>query len=263
MSESINLNTASLDELITLPGVGPAIAERIVAARPFEFVEDLQGVEGIGPAFVERISGFVTLELDVSAPDAEPEPDDASAPDTDAEVEAETDSLAAEDSIPEDGLSPEAVTDDAEPDVEVMEPKEPPKAKTVTRGQAWAMSILTSFIAFVLAIVLTLGILGGINGGLRFARPGQLIEVGRQTEILNEQIHILAGDIEGLRERFSHLEGFGERVDQLDENFTIVLEQTEFLVDEMNQLRSEATEFQYFLDGLRELLSAIQPPENP
>jgi len=35
MANIVNLNTAQSDELTKLPGVGPAMAERITAARPF------------------------------------------------------------------------------------------------------------------------------------------------------------------------------------------------------------------------------------
>lgn len=45
----INLNRASLAELRNLPGIGPALAAQIVAARPYETVDDLERVAGIGP----------------------------------------------------------------------------------------------------------------------------------------------------------------------------------------------------------------------
>lgn len=48
----VNVNQASLEELQTLPGVGPVLAERIVTHReshgPFQVVEDLLDVPGIG-----------------------------------------------------------------------------------------------------------------------------------------------------------------------------------------------------------------------
>ena len=62
MANIINLNTARSDEMTKLPGVGPAMAERIAAARPFEKLEDLLNVSGIGPALLERLSPLVTTE---------------------------------------------------------------------------------------------------------------------------------------------------------------------------------------------------------
>lgn len=48
----VNINAASADELQALPGIGPAIAQKIVASRqsegPFETCEDLMRVSGIG-----------------------------------------------------------------------------------------------------------------------------------------------------------------------------------------------------------------------
>lgn len=49
----VDLARASADEIALLPGVGPALAARIVAARaarPFESIEDLARVEGVGEA---------------------------------------------------------------------------------------------------------------------------------------------------------------------------------------------------------------------
>ena len=56
---SLNLNTAGAESLQALPGIGPALAEGIVAYRqehgPFQTVEDLLRVPGIGPKRWERI----------------------------------------------------------------------------------------------------------------------------------------------------------------------------------------------------------------
>lgn len=55
----VDLNRATADELEGLPGVGPALAERIVRWRAahgrFASVDALAGVPGIGPATVERL----------------------------------------------------------------------------------------------------------------------------------------------------------------------------------------------------------------
>jgi competence protein ComEA len=61
----VDVNRASVAELTALPGIGPALAERIVAAREeggrFRSVDDLVRVSGIGPAKLERLRGAVVV----------------------------------------------------------------------------------------------------------------------------------------------------------------------------------------------------------
>jgi len=57
----VRLNQAGLRELQTLPGIGPALARRIVAARPFARVDDLLRVPGIGPKTLDRLRSRVRL----------------------------------------------------------------------------------------------------------------------------------------------------------------------------------------------------------
>ncbi|HEU4884238.1 MAG TPA: helix-hairpin-helix domain-containing protein [Longimicrobium sp.] len=58
-SAPVDVNRATADELATLPGIGPALAERIVEWRDangrFATVGELDKVPGIGPATVERL----------------------------------------------------------------------------------------------------------------------------------------------------------------------------------------------------------------
>jgi competence ComEA-like helix-hairpin-helix protein len=59
----INLNTATQEELETLPGVGSKLAQNIIAARqkkPFTSLQDLDQVSGVGPTLLEKISDRVT-----------------------------------------------------------------------------------------------------------------------------------------------------------------------------------------------------------
>ncbi len=60
-SQRVPLNSASLAELDSLPGIGPVMAQRIVDHRPFSSVEDLLRVPGVGGKTLERLRALVTL----------------------------------------------------------------------------------------------------------------------------------------------------------------------------------------------------------
>ena len=65
ISAIVNINTGTLAELDTLPGIGPAYAQAIINYRstngPFIRIEDIQKVKGIGPKTFEKLKSRITI----------------------------------------------------------------------------------------------------------------------------------------------------------------------------------------------------------
>ena len=71
----LDLNTATLRQIDSLPGIGRTVAERIIAQRetsPFRYHSDLRNVRGIGPALTARLAPLVLLAEDPPTPPASP-----------------------------------------------------------------------------------------------------------------------------------------------------------------------------------------------
>lgn len=61
ISGRVNLNSASREQLEALPRVGPALAARILAARPYRSLADLDRVKGIGPSTLSALAPLVSF----------------------------------------------------------------------------------------------------------------------------------------------------------------------------------------------------------
>jgi comEA protein len=63
--EKVNINSANVDALGSIPGIGPKIGEAIAAYREangaFSSVADLVNIEGIDAALLEKITPFLTI----------------------------------------------------------------------------------------------------------------------------------------------------------------------------------------------------------
>ncbi len=62
----ININTAGTEQFILLPGIGPALAKRIIDYRelngPFNKVDEIKHVKGVGPKKFSKIKDYLALE---------------------------------------------------------------------------------------------------------------------------------------------------------------------------------------------------------
>lgn len=63
--KKVSINFSTKEELMTLPGIGPSTAERIIAYRSenglFQFIEDVRFVKGIGEAKFNKIKDKICL----------------------------------------------------------------------------------------------------------------------------------------------------------------------------------------------------------
>lgn len=64
-TETVDINTATKEQLDTLPGVGPATADKIIEYRqtngPFKSIEDLKNVRGIGEAKFSKMQSRIRI----------------------------------------------------------------------------------------------------------------------------------------------------------------------------------------------------------
>jgi competence protein ComEA len=63
-SSLVNINTASIDELLTVTGIGESKAKAIVEYRsstPFKTIEDIMNVTGIGESLFAKIKDYITV----------------------------------------------------------------------------------------------------------------------------------------------------------------------------------------------------------
>ncbi len=62
--EKVNINTATPDQLVKLPGIGKVLAQRIVEYRaktPFKTIEEIKNVKGIGDKEFAKIKDLITV----------------------------------------------------------------------------------------------------------------------------------------------------------------------------------------------------------
>lgn len=62
LTELVNINTASMADLMELPGVGESTAQKIIDARPFATIEGLLDVPGIGESKFNQMKDLISVE---------------------------------------------------------------------------------------------------------------------------------------------------------------------------------------------------------
>jgi methyl-accepting chemotaxis protein len=297
---SIDINTAASDELTKIPGIGPELAMRIVAARPYQTLDDLQRVSGINTVFIERIAPYVKLtsaspdmgELEVLQAAGESEADDEIlAESTEFEVEAEPVEIPMpieaqelpEEAIPlreeHEVLDEEAVmaqegvsAHEANVPPEPVSSATPPQAETFTRAQMIWIAVASMFITLILTLLLSLGILAGVNGGrLQFASPAQVNALSVRADGLKSAIDSSTQDLASLRKRVDNLDALSGRISTVEQSVDEIgssMDAVSAQVDELSQkadglvsqvetLQQQSDRFTNFFSGLAELMNNL------
>lgn len=277
----LDLNLATLDEIDSLPGIGYALAGRILEARPFSSVEDLTRVQGISAVMLERMRNLVTVSIPVIGPavsEAEPEVEESQpvqpgTPDESVPVIAEFEqawSEVSEETIEDESAGiPESIestspADDLAPEPPPAPTKAPAPATTPAQTQGYAggdllwVAMGSSLVTLILAVLLTLGLLAAINGGLRYTRPAELAALESQLGGVQLQAEAMRGDLEGLRGRLDNLEGLSGRVTSVEQVTVGLQEQVQAARSDVDALSEDVTLLGDQLSAMQVAIDSIE-----
>ena len=148
----ININSASLEELDNLTGIGPVIAQNIINARPFSSVDDLLNVSRIGNKTLEKIKqqGLACVSSNNEIADAAINDSFEELSDSGNNSSAALNLSDSAQNIPNTSLTPK------KPVVAEVIPLAPPDSKNIkTNNNLWSPDKIAvyGFIAFSILIV--------------------------------------------------------------------------------------------------------------
>lgn len=238
----VDPNTADLDTLRQLPGVGPALGQRIIEARPFTGLDDLRRVPGLGEAALARLAPHLRFAQ---------------------EPEVMADAAAG-------GGALESEAEEATPAPAVQTALGRPPSRPITRTEVLRLAAAAAAASVVLSILLTLAILAGINGSLDAGRNRTVRQLRAQVDQASASIDAVSVSLESIDGRLQALEGLtgrmttvegqvgGMRADLEDALNQVGAMQTALsdLRSSMQDLEARAGRFDQFLEGLRNLLGA-------
>lgn len=132
----------------------------------------------------------------------------------------------------------------------------------------------SSVLTLILALVLTLGVLAGLNGGnLKFISPAEFGDFTAQVNTLTTQADTLEQDVAGLRSRLDNLDALSGRVGEVEQvandvqvDMDATAAQVEEFSAELNQLtvelepiQTQIENYQGFVENLRDMLLELFP----
>lgn len=243
----VDPNTADLTELQALPGVGPALAARIAAARPFRDAEDLRRVAGIGPAALDALRDRLIFDVDVAGT-------------------AEPAAAGAQEFVRE-------ASDRMEEAFEVAGAR----WASATGGRRLLVDAGLVGAAVILSMFLTLSVLAGINRSLDVSRQPTVRQLVSDVAGLEARLEALQSQADSVEGRLSALEGLTGRMNAVEsevERMQTALDQAaaevaamqstvEAVSGEVAGLRTEVDRIDFFLRGVQDLFKSLYPEVPP
>lgn len=244
----LDINSANRAQLLDLPGIGPALADRILDNRPYQTLEDLLEVKGIGSQSLDSLRPYLKADQPVTeaGATAAPEPDPTqAAPPSDQHTSEEQ-----PESSPVKAL------------LKLPSSDEKPPEQTYSRYQTLWLVILSSIFSIILTTALILGVLTGINRTLQYASRTAQTDLERQISALEEQHDILADELTGLRARMDNLDTISGRMEDLESDLNSLEAQTGELENRLDIVEADTERFRNFLETLSQnLLEVLQTNE--
>lgn len=260
----INPNTAELQSLEELPGIGKTLAANIVAARPYIELDDLGSVKGLGKSRLARIKPYLSFETrSQTSPAANgSKVDEAAAKSRRPRKTDAADGKAGVSAKGGRGREKPALVKTASR--QESRPVAQNFSRTATIWLVLAMGLFS--IAFSVLSSLTTYYL--INGALDFRRTQTLQSIDGLVTTLNQDLSVLSSNVEQMNERLNTLAGLDDRmevvegeVEGLGTEIGSALETVDSMQTNIDQLAEETAalsedvgKFGQFVDGLRGLL---------
>jgi outer membrane murein-binding lipoprotein Lpp len=291
-TELLDINTASQRKLLTLPGIGRAMAAHIQAARPFATLDDLLRVSGITETMIEIIKPHIvvsplteafpsqevrsTIEPEITIPEAAAVSESTVSkeelaaepalvlPSVEAEKQPEPQAKPSKTKAPPESKAPQPTPEEKAVGTAVV-PYFKIQPNYVKVEQALWMSVGSAVIAMIFALILTLGILAAINGGLHYATLAEIAPLSRDVTGIGAQANTLRQDLDGMRQRLDNLEGLSGRMTSLEsanEAMRTEVEAASKQVDSMRQtvedMSGQVGDVQRGLDAVRLQTNSFQ-----